>query len=128
MKMLSNLSSQVDISIVVPVYRSASVIPQLYSRLHPILDTLSSHWEIILVDDASPDETFSVMQKLRDNDPRVRIIQFARNHGQQHATLCGLNYAKGRYIITLDDDLQCPPEELPKFLAQLRNEIGRAHV
>jgi undecaprenyl-phosphate 4-deoxy-4-formamido-L-arabinose transferase len=121
MKILSNLSSQVDISIVVPVYRSASVIPQLYSRLHPILDTLSSHWEIILVDDASPDETFSVMQKLRDNDPRVRIIQFARNHGQQHATLCGLNYAKGRYIITLDDDLQCPPEELPKFIAQLRN-------
>jgi undecaprenyl-phosphate 4-deoxy-4-formamido-L-arabinose transferase len=86
-----------------------------------VLDTLSDRWEIILVDDASPDESFTAMQKLRLNDQRVRIIQLARNHGQQHATLCGLNYAQGRYVIALDDDLQCSPEELPKFLDQLRN-------
>lgn len=117
--MRSNPSSQIDVSVVVPVYRSASLLPQLYDRLCPVLDTLSPHWEVVLVDDASPDESFLVMQKLRVHDKRVRIIQLARNHGQQHATLCGLNYARGRYVITLDDDLQCPPEELPKFVACL---------
>lgn len=119
--MLSNSSSQIDVSIVIPVYRSASLLPQLYDRLRGVLDTVSDHWEIILVDDASPDESFTAMQKLRMGDQRVRIIQLARNHGQQHATLCGLNYARGRYAITLDDDLQCQPEDLPKFLTQLRN-------
>lgn len=123
--MHSNLSSPVDISVVVPVYRSASLLPQLYGRLCPVLDGLSSQWEVILVDDASPDESFLIMQKLRSHDKRVRIIQLARNHGQQHATLCGLNYARGRHTITLDDDLQCSPEELPKFVACLRDG---AHV
>ena len=110
----------VDVSIVVPVYRSASLLPQLYDRLSAVLDSSSARWEIVLVDDASPDDSFSVMQKLRKGDQRVRIIQLSRNHGQQHATLCGLNYAQGRYVFTLDDDLQCAPEELPKFLALLR--------
>lgn len=114
-------SSQIDVSIVVPVYRSATLLPQLYGRLCGVLDGMSTSWELVLVDDASPDESFAAMQALRKSDQRVRIIQFARNHGQQHATLCGLNYARGRYVITLDDDLQCRPEELPKFLEQLRN-------
>lgn len=114
-------SSAVDVSVVVPVYRSAAILPQLYSRLCSVLDPSSYQWEIILVDDASPDGTFTVMQELRANDLRVRIIQLARNHGQQQATLCGLNYAMGRYTITIDDDLQGSPEDLPKFLDQLRN-------
>ncbi len=112
---------EIEVSVVVPVYRSATLLPQLYGRLRHVLDGIAESWELILVDDASPDESFSAMQALRKSDPRVRIIQFARNHGQQHATLCGLNYAQGRYVITLDDDLQCPPEKLPKFLEQLRN-------
>ena len=67
---------------------------------------------VVMVDDASPDDSYVVMQKLRAADPRVRIVQLARNHGQQHATLCGLNYARGEEVVTIDDDLQSPPEEI----------------
>lgn len=115
------LTKPIAVSVVVPVYRSALLLPQLHARLSKVLDDMSVTWELILVDDASPDESFVAMQALRDSDKRVRIIQFARNHGQQHATLCGLSYAQGHYVVTLDDDLQCIPEELPKFLEQLRN-------
>lgn len=118
--MTTDVSSPVDVSIVVPVYRSAPILPRLYERIRQVLDHPPGRWELILVDDASPDESFSAMQELRRNDPRVRIVQFARNHGQQHATLCGLNYARGQYVITLDDDLQCAPEDIPGFVAQLQ--------
>jgi glycosyltransferase involved in cell wall biosynthesis len=118
-----------SISVVVPVYRSAGILPHLYERLKRVLDSGSASWEIIMVDDASPDGSFDVMQQLRAADRRVRIIQLARNHGQQHATLCGLNYALGAVAVTIDDDLQNPPEDIPKLLAVLREgkyaAIGR---
>lgn len=108
------------VSVVVPVYRSGEQLHALYARLRPVLDAIDPAWELILVDDASGDGTFEVMLALRQADPRVRLIRFARNAGQQHATLCGLTRARGRYVITLDDDLQNPPEEIPRFIAQLR--------
>jgi glycosyltransferase involved in cell wall biosynthesis len=108
------------ISIVIPVYRSAAILPKLCERLRAVLESEGRPWEIIMVDDASPDHSFGVMQELRAQDSRVRIVQFARNQGQQHATLCGLNYARGSEIVTIDDDLQNPPEEIPKLLSKLR--------
>jgi undecaprenyl-phosphate 4-deoxy-4-formamido-L-arabinose transferase len=109
------------VSVVVPVYRSGEQLYALYARLHPVLDAIDPAWELILVDDASGDGTFEVMLALRQSDPRVRLIRFARNAGQQHATLCGLTRARGRYVITLDDDLQNPPEEIPRFIERLRD-------
>jgi len=108
------------ISVVVPVYRSAPLLPQLAERLKGVLEAQARPWEIIMVDDASPDDSYAVMQRLRAADPRVRIVQLARNHGQQHATLCGLNYARGDEVVTIDDDLQNPPEEIARLLARLR--------
>ena len=108
------------ISVVVPVYRSGEQLPALYARLRPVLDAIDPAWELILVDDASGDGTFEAMLALRDEDPRVRLVRFARNAGQQHATLCGLTRARGDYVITLDDDLQNPPEEIPRFLERLQ--------
>jgi undecaprenyl-phosphate 4-deoxy-4-formamido-L-arabinose transferase len=108
------------VSVVVPVYRSGEQLRALYARLRPVLDAIDPAWELILVDDASGDATFDVMRSLREGDPRVRLVRFARNAGQQHATLCGLTRARGRYVITLDDDLQNPPEEIPRFIEQLR--------
>ncbi len=109
-----------SISVVVPVFRSAPLLPALVQRLKSVLDAERRPWEIILVDDASLDESYAVMQQLRAADSRVRIVQFARNQGQQHASLCGLNYARGEEVVTLDDDLQNPPEEIPRLLAKLR--------
>lgn len=109
-----------SISVVVPVYRSAALLPLLLKRLRCALDAQGRPWEIILVDDASPDESYDVLRRLRAADSRLRIIQFARNHGQQHATLCGLNYARGTEVVTIDDDLQNAPEEIGALLAKLR--------
>ena len=108
------------ISVVVPVYRSAPLLPALAERLKRALEAEQRPWEIVMVDDASPDDSYAVMQKLRAADPRVRIVQLARNHGQQHATLCGLNYALGEEVVTIDDDLQNPPEEIGALLERLR--------
>jgi undecaprenyl-phosphate 4-deoxy-4-formamido-L-arabinose transferase len=114
------------ISVVVPVFRSAPLLPALAARLKSVLDAQGRPWEIVMVDDASPDDSYAVMQGLRKADPRVRIVQLARNHGQQHATLCGLNYARGEEVVTIDDDLQNPPEEIAALLAKLRE--GHAAV
>lgn len=110
-----------SISVVVPVFRSAPLLRSLVQRLKGALDAEARPWEIILIDDASPDESYAVMRQLRAEDPRVRIVQLARNHGQQHATLCGLNYARGAEVVTIDDDLQSAPEEIALLLAKLRH-------
>ena len=76
---------------------------------------------MILVDDGSKDHSYEVMEELHDKDNRVKIIQQARNFGQHPALLCGFKYVKGDFIITMDDDLQHPPEEIPK-LVKVMNE------
>jgi glycosyltransferase involved in cell wall biosynthesis len=107
------------ISVVVPVFRSGPGLADLYQRLAPVLEKLTPQWEIILVDDASNDGTFAHMLELHRRDARVKAIRFARNMGQQHATLCGIKRSRGDVVVTLDDDLQNPPEEIPSFLARL---------
>lgn len=113
------VNNVVSISLVVPVYRSGSTLAIFYERASQALQKICDDWEIILVDDASPDETWSVALALRELDSRVKVIRFAKNKGQQHATLCGLGYATKRYVVTIDDDLQCFPEDLPLFIDQL---------
>jgi polyisoprenyl-phosphate glycosyltransferase len=123
---MSAAAERPSISVVVPVYRSAPLLPSLAQRLQAVLDAQARPWEIVLVDDASPDDSYAVLRALRAADRRLRIVQLARNQGQQHATLCGLGYARGSEIVTIDDDLQNPPEEIPALLARLRE--GHAAV
>lgn len=117
------------ISVVIPVFRSGQTLAQVYQRLQQVLDKLAEQWEIILVDDASDDDTYEHMLGLHHLDARVKLIRFARNMGQHHAILCGIKRAKGDIVVTLDDDLQNPPEEIPKFIAKLDEDwdmvIGR---
>lgn len=107
------------ISVVVPVFRSGPLLAELHRRVAATLDPISQDWELILVDDASGDGTFDAMLDLRRTDPRVHVVRFATNMGQHHATLCGLKRARGDHVITLDDDLQNPPEQIPAFIAKL---------
>jgi polyisoprenyl-phosphate glycosyltransferase len=109
-----------SLSVVVPVFCSASSLPEVVRRLTATLSTMTDRWEVIFVDDASPDDAFQILRELRARDPRLKIIQLARNRGQHYATLCGLHYSSGDYAFTLDDDLQTPSEELPRFLAKLQ--------
>ena len=109
-------------SVVVPVYNSEHTLYELYERVSKVFDeTLHEEFEMILVDDGSKDHSYEVMEELHDKDNRVKIIQQARNFGQHPALLCGLKYVKGDFIITMDDDLQHPTEEIPK-LVKVMNE------
>jgi len=107
------------ISFVIPVYRSAKILPELCRRLIAVFDGLSVNFELIFVEDCGGDDSWLVIQKLSTQDSRVRGYKLSRNYGQHNAILCGVRVAKGEVIVTLDDDLQHPPEELPKLLAKL---------
>ncbi len=109
-------------SIVVPVYNSQKTLEELYGRVRKVFEQeIKEPFEMVLVDDSSKDQSFSVMKKLREEDGRVKIIQLSRNYGQHCAILCGFEYAKGDFIITMDDDLQHPPEEIPKLIKGLQD-------
>lgn len=108
-------------SIVVPVYNSEHTLQELYSRIRQVFENvIHQEFELILVDDSSRDGSFSVMEKLHKEDSRVKIIQLARNFGQPSAVLCGFSHVSGDFVITMDDDLQHPPEELPKMINVLQ--------
>ena len=107
-------------SIVVPVYNSEKTLDELYTRIRDVFDcTMKENFELILVDDSSRDNSYEVMEKLHKADSRVKIIQMAKNFGQHPALLCGFSFAKGDFIITMDDDLQHRPEEIPKMAAAI---------
>lgn len=109
----------ITISAVVPVYRSAQTIPELARRLTLSMEHLVAHYEIILVNDGSPDESWEVIQRIIYAYPSIRAINLMRNYGQHNALLAGIRAARYETIVTLDDDLQNPPEEIAKLLAKL---------
>lgn len=104
------------ISVVVPAYRSSDSLPTLVSRLETVLASRGQDFEIIIIDDCSPDDTWKVLQGLKNSRPHLKIVRLLRNSGQHNAILCGLSVAQGDVIVTMDDDLQNPPEEVPKLL------------
>ena len=113
------MSTSRTLSVVVPVYRSATILPVLTARLKIALEPTALPFELILVNDCSPDDSWSRIVALVEEDPRVRGIDLTRNYGQHAATLAGIRAARGDIVITIDDDLQNPPEEIPKLLAKI---------
>ena len=108
------------LSVVVPVYRSEATLPELYSELVSVLETAEPSFEIILVEDCGGDGSWRVIQGIAASDARVRGIQLSRNFGQHAATICGFAHARGRWIATLDDDLEQTPACLPLLYAKAR--------
>ncbi len=107
-------------SIVVPVYNSEKSLQELCQRIAAVFDrVLNRPFEILMIDDGSRDNSWGVMQQLHQTDTRVHAVQLARNFGQHPALMCGFSLAKGEFVITLDDDLQHPPEEIPKLIEAL---------
>jgi glycosyltransferase involved in cell wall biosynthesis len=107
------------ISFVIPVYRSAGNLPSLKNRIARQFIEEPNGFEIIFIEDCGGDNSWQAIQELAKSDSRVRGYRMSRNYGQHNAVLCGIRLAHGDVIITLDDDLQHPPEELPKLLAKL---------
>jgi polyisoprenyl-phosphate glycosyltransferase len=101
------------ISVVSPVYRAESCIDELHRRLVDALGSVTAEFEIVLVDDGSPDQSWVAVERIAARDPRVIGVQLARNFGQHHAISAGLKEARGRWVVVMDCDLQDRPEEIP---------------
>jgi undecaprenyl-phosphate 4-deoxy-4-formamido-L-arabinose transferase len=106
-------------SVVVPVYNSEAILPALVQRLRPVLDSQFSDYEVLFVNDASRDGSWEVVKEMVVCYNWIRGINLMRNYGQHNALLCGIRSAQFDTIITMDDDLQHPPEEIVKLLAKL---------
>jgi undecaprenyl-phosphate 4-deoxy-4-formamido-L-arabinose transferase len=114
-----DIGTKPSISVVVPVYNSEPILPDLIKRLQTVLDPLCSEFEVIFVNDSSRDGSWAVIRQQSRRLGWVRGISLMRNYGQHNALLCGIRAARFEIILTMDDDLQHPPEEIPKLLAKL---------
>ncbi len=106
------------VSIVVPVWNEEANLEALYARLAPVIDAVAGGVEVVFVDDGSSDRSLDILRELARRDPRLRIVSFNRNYGQHAAVMAGFEVSSGGTVVTLDADLQNPPEEIPKLLAK----------
>lgn len=114
----------VKYSIVIPVYRSSQCLPELARRLQEALEPLGQPYEVILVDDGSPDGSWEVIRTICTAHPAFHGVQLLKNFGQARATMSGIQFAQGEVVITMDDDLQHDPHLIPKLLEILERDGG----
>jgi dolichol-phosphate mannosyltransferase len=107
-------------SIVAPVYNEAKSLPEFYERVRQTLDAQGELWELILVNDGSRDQSLEIMRQLHERDPRVKLIDFARNFGHQIAVTAGMDAASGDAVVIIDSDLQDPPETIADLIKKWR--------
>src|SRR5262245_10038420 len=98
------------LSVVVPLRDEEEVFPALVDRLRAVLDALGGEWEVVLVDDGSTDGTYGLAVELHTRDPRFKVLRLSRGFGHQVAITAGLDAARGEAVVTMDGDLQHPPE------------------
>jgi len=108
------------ISVIVPIFNEEEVIPELYRRMVAVLDAIGQPWELVCVNDGSRDESLSLLLALREQDTRIKIINFSRNFGHQIAITAGMDYAQGDAIAIIDADLQDPPELIGEMFEKWR--------
>jgi glycosyltransferase involved in cell wall biosynthesis len=114
------------ISIVIPAYNSELTLPDLIRRLDTVLSGMNRDFEVIVVNDASPDGTWEALKKLNSEYDFLKIIRLMKNSGQHKAILCGFSQAQGDIVVTMDDDLQNPPEDVPKLIAAVDGGLDLA--
>jgi dolichol-phosphate mannosyltransferase len=110
------------LSVVIPMYNEEAVLPLLVERLRPVLDGIGDAYEVVAVDDGSRDATADLLLMLRHTWPELRVIRLRRNAGHQAALTAGLHRSFGDYVVSIDADLQDPPETIPEMLALARKE------
>jgi polyisoprenyl-phosphate glycosyltransferase len=111
-----------SLSIVVPVYNDEEVLPELYNRLKPVIDTITTNYEIILVDDGSKDNSWNEMISLRELDANIVAVKLARNFGQQNSIAAGLEVSENEIVVLMDSDLQDRPEDIPLLIEALLSQ------
>lgn len=108
-----------DFSVVIPVFNSEKSLTELFERLKRVFNSMNNTFEVIFVNDCSKDNSYEVLKNIYEKNQDVIVIDLMKNYGQQNALMCGFNYCNGKYIITIDDDLQNPPEEIPKLYQKI---------
>ncbi|MFB6725252.1 glycosyltransferase family 2 protein [Kribbella sp. NPDC056345] len=109
-----------ELSVVVPMYDEEAVLPMFFERMHPLLDSLGLPYELLVVDDGSRDSTAALLLEAAKDWPQLRVIRLLRNSGHQAAQSAGFRSARGQYVVTIDADLQDPPETIAEFLHVMR--------
>jgi dolichol-phosphate mannosyltransferase len=109
-----------ELSVVVPIYNEAAVLPELGRRLAAVLPACASSWEVLYVDDGSTDDSPAILLAAAAGNPAVRVVRFTRNFGHQAAVTAGIEHARGAAVVVIDADLQDPPEIIPELMAQWR--------
>jgi len=110
--------SDIEVSVVIPVYNEEQTLLELYQRLAKVLTSIGKRYEVIFVNDGSTDSTMALIERVHKGNPCVKGIELSRNFGHQIALTAGLDFARGRCVITMDGDLQHPPELIPKLIEQ----------
>ncbi len=113
--------NRVVYSITIPVYNSEKTLPELIERLTQVMDKIGQIYEIILVNDVSMDNSWEAIVKLKEKYPQISAFNLMNNVGQNRALMCAFDNVNGEYVITMDDDLQNPPEEIPKLIKAIKN-------
>ncbi len=113
------MKSNIEISLVIPLYNEEENVRLLHSKIRDVLDGLGKPYEIIFVDDGSRDRTFEHLKALHQENPRVKIIKFRGNFGQSAAMAAGFEAARGEYVFAMDGDLQNDPKDIPRLLEKL---------
>lgn len=124
--MPDKLDDQIEYSIIIPVFNSGKIVSEIADRIQKVFLHINGDYELILVNDASFDhDTLKILDGL-EILPQVQVIHLMRNFGQQSATLCGMKHARGKYLITMDDDLQHFPESIPVLLENKMHDVAIA--
>ncbi|WP_405068381.1 glycosyltransferase family 2 protein [Kribbella sp. NBC_01510] len=111
-----------ELSVVVPMYDEEDVLPIFFDRMHPLLDSLGISYEVLVVDDGSRDKTAALLLEAVQDWAQLRVVRLLRNSGHQAAQSAGFRRARGRYVVTIDADLQDPPEVIAEFLTAVREQ------
>jgi glycosyltransferase involved in cell wall biosynthesis len=108
-----------DLSIVIPAYNEAESFPELLEQIREAVEPMNMQYEIIVVDDGSNDDSLKVLRQLKQKYPQLKVISFRRNYGKSAALSVGFREVQGRYVVTMDADLQDDPHEIPNLIAKL---------
>jgi len=109
-----------DYSIVVPVYNSEDTLEELFERIKKLFDGLTISFDVVFVEDGGQDSSWKVLLSLKEKYPEIiTAVKLNKNYGQHNATICGFGFTKGKQVITMDDDLQNPPEEIVKLIDRM---------
>lgn len=111
-------NSGIDVSIVAPIYGGADSLPELQSRVAAVMQAAGLEYELLLVDDRGQAGAWRMIKRLSSLHPEIKGLRLGRNFGQHAATMCGIAESRGEWVVTLDDDLEHPPEAIPELLAK----------